>query len=92
MRSWEAAVQHRVLFPQVSKYRAERGLELVHSDLCGPIKPATAGSNRYFLVMVGDHSRFMWIEVLKSKDEAFKRFKRVKALAKATPSRKLLAF
>ena len=70
----------------------ERGLELVHSDLCGPIKPATAGGNRYFLLMVDDHSRFMWIEVIKSKDEAFKRFKRVKALAEATPGRKLLAF
>ena len=44
------------------------------------------------LLMVDDHSRFMWIEVIKSKDEAFKRFKRVKALAEATPGRRLMAF
>jgi hypothetical protein len=31
--------QHRKPFPQVSKFRAEEGLELVHADLCGQITP-----------------------------------------------------
>ena len=28
-------------FPQVASYRAEKGLDLVHADLCGQIRPKT---------------------------------------------------
>ena len=50
-------------------YRAGNVLELVHGDLCGPITPATHGGRRYFLLLVDDCSRFMWLH-LSSKDEA----------------------
>lgn len=40
--------QHRTPFPQVSSYRAERGLELVHADLCGHITPKTIGRHPIF--------------------------------------------
>lgn len=33
--------QHRAPFPQSMSYCAEHALELVHTDLCGPISPAT---------------------------------------------------
>jgi hypothetical protein len=33
--------QHRQPFPQATSYRADKNLELVHTDLCGPIMPAT---------------------------------------------------
>ena len=46
--------QHRAPFPQATAYRAERALELVHTDLCGPISPATPGGNKYFLLVVDD--------------------------------------
>jgi hypothetical protein len=45
-------------------------LELVHGDLCGPISPATPAGNRYFLLLVDDYSRFMWVKLLRTKDEA----------------------
>jgi hypothetical protein len=35
--------QHRKTFPQVSSFRAEKGLELVHADLCGQITPKSIG-------------------------------------------------
>jgi transposase InsO family protein len=60
----------RAPFPQVAKYRATAPLELVHGDLCGPISPATPAGNRYFLLLVDDYSRFMWIKLLRTKDEA----------------------
>jgi hypothetical protein len=68
-------------FPQVANYRAKKGLELVHVDLCGQIRPKTPGGKSYFLLIVDDFIRFMWVELLSTKDEAFKCFKRVKALA-----------
>ncbi|KAL8134233.1 hypothetical protein AgCh_009329 [Apium graveolens] len=62
-----------------NNYRAKLALELVHADLCGPISPTTAGGNRYFLLLVDDYSRWMWVYMLKSKDQALLMFKRFKA-------------
>ncbi|XP_073367961.1 uncharacterized protein [Aegilops tauschii subsp. strangulata] len=62
--------QRRAPFPQTAKYRAEAPLDLVHADLCGAITPATPGGRRYFLLLVDDHSRYMWLTLLTSKDEA----------------------
>lgn len=51
--------QHRAPFPQATAYRAERALELVHTNLCGPITQTTTGGNKYFLLIVDDFSRYM---------------------------------
>jgi hypothetical protein len=42
----------------------------MHGDLCGPVTPATPGGRRYFLLLVDDLSRYMWVVVLGSKGEA----------------------
>jgi hypothetical protein len=62
--------QRRLSFPQQSSFRAKERLELVHGDLCGPVTPATPGGRRYFLLLVDDLSRYMWVVVLGSKGEA----------------------
>ena len=51
-------------------YRAAKVLELVHADLCGPISPPTPAGKRYFLLMVDDKSRYMWLPLVTAKDEA----------------------
>lgn len=84
--------QHRTPFPRATAFRAEKPLELVHMDLCGPITPPTAGGKKYFLLLVDDHSRYMWVELIRSKDEALRFFKKVKALAENERGSKLLAF
>ena len=76
-------------FPQLANYRAEKGLDLVHTDLCGQIRPKTPGGKSYFLLIVDDFCRYMWVELLTSKDEPFKCFKRVKALAETECGLKL---
>jgi len=40
--------QHRKPFPQVSSFRAEKVLDLVHADLCGQITPKSIGGASYF--------------------------------------------
>jgi transposase InsO family protein len=67
-------------------------LDLVHADLCGQIKLKTLGGKSYFQFIVDDYSRYMWVEFLATKDEAFKCFKKVKALAETESSTKLRAF
>jgi len=76
----------------VANYRAHEPLDLVHADLCGQIRPKTPGGKNYFLLIVDDCSRYMWIELLATKDEAFRCFKRVKALAETERGGKLRAF
>jgi transposase InsO family protein len=83
--------QHRAPFPRASAYRAERGLDLVHTDLCGPITPTTVGGSNYFLLVVDDYSRYMWVEMTKSKADAFMFFKKIKVMAEADAQRNLRA-
>lgn len=84
--------QHRTPFPRASAYRANTGLELVLGDLCGLITPATPGGKLYFLLIVDDFGRYMWLELIKSKDEAFASFKKVKIAAESESGKCLKAF
>jgi transposase InsO family protein len=61
----------------------------VHGDLCGPVTLATLGGRRYFLLLVDDLSRYMWVMVLGSKGEAANAIKRVQVAAEAECGRKL---
>ena len=84
--------QHRSPFPRASPYRAKEALELVHADLCGQISPPTPGGKSYFLLVVDDMSRYMWLELQATKDEAFVCFKKIKAAAEMESGRRLKAF
>lgn len=57
-------------------------IEPKDDDLCGPISPMTPAGNRYFLLLVDDFSRMMWVFMLKTKDEALSAFKKFKVLVK----------
>ena len=81
--------QRRLPFPQQSSFRAKERLELVHGDLCGPVTPATLGGRRYFLLLVDDLSRYMWVMVLGSKGEAANAIRRAQVAAEAECGRKL---
>ena len=76
-------------FPKAAKYHAADALELIHRDLCGPITPATNDGRRYFLLLVYDCSRYMWLQLLTSKDKAAAAIKKFKARVEAESSRKL---
>ncbi|GJS73387.1 retrovirus-related pol polyprotein from transposon TNT 1-94 [Tanacetum coccineum] len=48
----------------------ESKLELLHMDLCGPMRVVSINGKKYILVIVDDYSRFTWIYFLRTKDEA----------------------
>ncbi|GKC88023.1 retrovirus-related pol polyprotein from transposon TNT 1-94, partial [Tanacetum coccineum] len=48
----------------------ESKLELLHMDLCGPMRVASINGNKYILVIVNDYSRYTWVYFLRTKDEA----------------------
>jgi len=51
-----------------------RPLELLHVDLCGPMRITSRGGKRYVFVIVDDYSRFTWTLFLALKDESFEKF------------------
>jgi transposase InsO family protein len=61
----------------------------VHRDLYGPVTSATPGGRCYFLLLVDDLSRYMWVVVLSSKGEAADAIRCAQATAEAECGRKL---
>ncbi|GJS92805.1 integrase, catalytic region, zinc finger, CCHC-type containing protein [Tanacetum coccineum] len=48
----------------------ESKLELLHMDLCGPMRVASMNGKKYILVIVDAYSRYTWVYFLCTKDEA----------------------
>ena len=56
-------------------------LELIHSDLCEMNGVLTKGGKRYFMTLIDDSTRYCYVYLMKSKDEALNYFKIYKAEA-----------
>lgn len=67
-------------FPKEATSRATNPLQLIHTDLCGPITPPSLGKNNYFILFIDDFSRKTWVYFLKEKSQAFEAFKIFKAM------------
>ena len=55
-------------------------LEMIHSDVCGPMPTTSLNGYVYYITFVDDYSRKTWIYFLKGKDEVFSKFKEYKSL------------
>ena len=68
-------------FPSVlASSRATQPLEIVHSDLAGPIDPKSLEGALYLLIYTDNFTRYKVGYLLKRKSEAFDRFQEYKAL------------
>ncbi|WVZ53904.1 hypothetical protein U9M48_004791 [Paspalum notatum var. saurae] len=81
--------QRRSPFPAQARRRTGHPLDLVHGDLCGPITPTTPSGNQYFLLLVDDMSRYMWLRLLSRKDQAPAAIKNFQAAVEVESGRKL---
>ncbi|CAL9022992.1 unnamed protein product, partial [Prunus brigantina] len=70
---------HREKFDKEGAWRASCPLELVHTDLCGPMQNESIGGNRYFITFIDDFSRMCWVYFLRNKSDTFNVFKKFKA-------------
>ena len=59
--------------------RAKEVLDLVHTDLCGPMSTSARGGYEYFITFIDDYSRYGYIYLMRHKSEAFEKFKEFKA-------------
>jgi len=72
--------QHRLPFSTDKAWRAKDLLELIHTDVCRPMRTHSHHNNRYFILFIDDFSRMTWVYFLKAKSEVFEIFKKFKVL------------
>lgn len=66
--------QHIHPIPRFSLTTTSQPLELVHSDLCGPLPRASLTGHRYILTFIDDFSRRSWVYFIASKGDTFSCF------------------
>jgi hypothetical protein len=69
---------HKDEFPSNPDRRKIDLLELVHTDVCGPMKKRSLGGDYYFLLFIVDFTRYTWVYFLRKKSDVFEYFKEFK--------------
>ena len=62
-------------FPSVGEIRSTRKLQLVHSDVCGPMQTQSIGGAKYFVTFIDDYTRCCAVYFMKHKSEVLEKFK-----------------
>jgi hypothetical protein len=78
----------KTAFPS-SDSRAAGILDLIHSDVCGPMSLASLTGSLYYVVFIDDFSRKSWIFFMKTKGQVFSRFQEFKALVENQTGKKI---
>lgn len=73
--------QSRKPFNSTGGARSSRVLQLIHSDVCGPITPATWDEKRFLVTFIDDYTHFTVVYLLRNKSDVFELFQRYKAMA-----------
>jgi len=72
--------------------KTKRKLELVHSDICGPITPTTIMGGRYFVTFMDDYSRKVWVYILKNRSQVLSIFKNFSEMVENQGQEKIQKF
>lgn len=72
-----------------SKWKAKGPLELIHSDVFGPVKQASLSGMKYMVTFIDDFSRYMWVYFMKEKSETFSKFKEFKEMKEAEVDKRI---
>ncbi|RVX00984.1 Copia protein [Vitis vinifera] len=57
----------------------EGTLDLIHTDICGPLTPTALGGYKYFITFIDDFSRYGYVELIHEKSDSLNVFKAFKA-------------
>ena len=59
----------------MGEIRSTRKLQLVHSDICGPMQTQSIGGAKYFVTFIDDYTRCCAVYFMKCKSEVLDKFK-----------------
>ena len=74
------AKMHRVPVPKASRNRSSRPLQLVHSDVCGPMNVNSIGGSKYVLSFTDDYTKYVTVYFLRSKSEVLSKFQEYESM------------
>ncbi len=57
---------------------ATRPLYRIHTDVCGPVKPASLGGGSYVLVLIDEYTNYTWAHIIKNKSDVAEQLKQWK--------------
>jgi hypothetical protein len=72
---------NRQPFKAVGEIRSKKPLEVVHSDVCGPMRTESIGGSRYFVTFTDDFTRLCVVHFVRQKSDVLAKFKEYKAYA-----------
>lgn len=84
--------QSRKPFTTREEKRSSRVLELIHSDVCGPISPIGLNGVKYFVTFTDDWSHFAMVFLVERKEDVFECFEQYEALVTAKFGQKISRF
>ncbi|KRX14696.1 Retrovirus-related Pol polyprotein from transposon TNT 1-94 [Trichinella nelsoni] len=76
-------------FPKSQTKRRCRPLELIHTDICGPMRQNSIGGSKYFVTFIDDHSRWCETYFLKNRNEVLDAFMDFKSHAENQTGNKI---
>ncbi|OMO94644.1 Integrase, catalytic core [Corchorus capsularis] len=71
---------HRRVSFHIPATRKENKLELIHSDVCGPMEGESLRGNRYFVTFIDDASRKTWVFCVRYKSQVLHVFQKFPAM------------
>nr|GEW04147.1 hypothetical protein [Tanacetum cinerariifolium] len=70
--SYELGKAKQKSFQTKTTLSSKRRLQLLHIELCGPMRVASINGKKFVLVIVDDYYKYTWTHFLRSKDETSK--------------------
>ena len=76
-------------FKSVDHEQSTKKLELIHSDICGPIQVESIGGSRYFVTFIDDYTRVS-VYFMKHKSEVLKKFQEFESIVTNESSERIV--
>jgi hypothetical protein len=85
----QQAKSHQLPYSKSSSV-SQSPLDLIFSDVWG-LAPDSVGRNKYYVSFIDDHSKYVWIYLLRYKSEVFEKFHEFQQLVERKFDRKIVA-
>ena len=72
-----------------SKWKTKGPLELIHSDVFGPVKQASLSGMKYMVTFINDFSNYVWVYFMKEKSETFSKYKEFKEMTEVKVDKRI---
>jgi transposase InsO family protein len=70
----------RDVFPSNHDKKKRYVLDIVHTDVCGPMQTRSLGGTFYFMLLIDDCTRYTWVYFLRRKSDVFEYFKEFRTM------------